>query len=136
MLERRAEGPGAVALLADDIGMPALADLVACAKGCKDERVRRRAAEAAIKLGGPQLIAEEGKPTAEVSDELEEKLRTGRSCKERKVAALELIATGDKRYLPALKQARDRYGGFLGLSQVNGCMLRELNDAIRRLEDK
>ena len=134
MLERRNEGMGAVTLLADDVGMPALADLVACAKGCKDERVRRRAAEAAIKLGGPQLLAEEGKPTVEVSDALEEKLRTGRSCKERKAAALELIATGDKRYVPALKQARDRSGGFLGLQSVNACMTRELNEAIRRLE--
>jgi len=136
MLERRAEGVPAVALLAGDVGKPALADLVACAKGCKDERVRRRAAEAAISLGGPELLAEEGKRTDAVADELEEKLRTGRSCKERKAAALELIATGDKRWLPALKQARDRTGGFLGLQSINACMTRDLNEAIRRLEGK
>ncbi|MGZ3442111.1 MAG: serine/threonine-protein kinase, partial [Polyangia bacterium] len=44
LLDRRNEGAAAVALLADDIGKPALPDLVACAKGCRDERVRRKAA--------------------------------------------------------------------------------------------
>jgi tRNA A-37 threonylcarbamoyl transferase component Bud32/tetratricopeptide (TPR) repeat protein len=134
MLDRRNEGPAAVALLADDIGKPALPDLVACAKGCRDDRVRRKAAEAAIKIGGAKLIADEGKPLDDDAAEAEvlERLRSAKSCRERKAAALELIGTGDKRYLDSLRQARDRRGGFLGLEQANGCMRRDLDAAIRK----
>ncbi len=135
MLDRHNEGPSAVALLADDVGKPALADLVACAKSCRDERTRKKAAEAAIKIGGPKLIAEEGRP-ADDNEELLEKLRSGRTCRERKAAALQLIATGDKRYLDSLRAARDRRGGFLGLEQINVCMRRDLDAAIRKLEEK
>ncbi|MGZ3429262.1 MAG: hypothetical protein ACXVCV_21570, partial [Polyangia bacterium] len=133
-LDRRNEGAAAVALLADDIGKPALPDLVACAKGCRDERVRRKAAEAAIKIGGAKLIADEGKPLDDDAAEAEvlERLRNGKTCRERKAAALELIGTGDKRYLDSLRQARDRRGGFLGLEQANGCMRRDLDAAIRK----
>jgi hypothetical protein len=132
-LERRAEGPEAVTLLAEDFGKPALNDLVACAKGCKDEKVRKRAAEAAIKLGGPALIAEEGKPVDSPSAEVLAKLEHGKSCRDRKSAALKLIDSGDKKWLDALRDARDRRGGFLGLQQINGCMRRELDSAIRKL---
>jgi eukaryotic-like serine/threonine-protein kinase len=137
LLERRNEGPAAVALLADDIGKPALPDLVACAKGCRDERTRKRAAEAAIKIGGPKLIAEEGHAVdddEEAAQQVVERVRTGKTCRERKAAALELIGTGDKRYLDSLRAARDRRSGFFGMQQVNGCMRRELDAAIRKWE--
>ena len=136
MVERRNEGPAAVALLADDIGKPALPELVACAKGCRDDRTRKKAAEAAIKIGGAKLIAEEGKPLDDddAAAEVLERLRSAKSCRERKAAALELIGTGDKRYLDSLRAARDRRGGFLGLEQVNGCMRRDLDAAIRKWE--
>ena len=134
LLDRRAEGPGALALLVDDIGMPALPDIVDCAKTCRDERLRKRAAEAAVKLGGPALVAAETKPAPDEKDELVEKLQKGRSCRDRKGAAAGLIATGNAKYIDALKQARDRRGGFLGLQQVNACMLRDLDAGIRKLE--
>jgi tRNA A-37 threonylcarbamoyl transferase component Bud32/tetratricopeptide (TPR) repeat protein len=137
LLDRRVEGPAALALLADEVGKPALDDLVDCAKTCRDDRVRKKAAEAAIKLGGPELIAKEGKPVEEPKpidgDPRLDKLQKGRSCKERKAAALQLIDSGDARYLEALKAARERRGGFLGLQLVNGCMRRELDAAIRKL---
>jgi serine/threonine-protein kinase len=135
LLDRRNEGPAAVGLLADDVGRPALADLVNCAKSCRDERTRRKAAEAAIKIGGAKLIAEEGTPAGEL-DAVAERLRTGKTCRDRKAAALELIASGDKRWLDSLRAARDRRGGFMGLEQINGCMRRDLEAAIRKLEDK
>ena len=114
---------------------PRSPDLVDCAKTCRDERTRKKAAEAAIKIGGAALMAEEGKPANdEAADEVLERLRCGKSCRERKAAALELIGTGDKRYLDSLRAARDRRGGFLGLEQVNGCMRRDLDAAIRKLE--
>jgi serine/threonine-protein kinase len=135
LVERRGEGLQAVALLAGDVGKPALPDLVACAKSCRDERTRKKAAEAAIRLGGAALVAEEARPL--VGDDKQaavDKLRLGRSCRERKVAALELIATGDKRYLDSLRAARDRRGGFLNLQEINICMKRELDATIRKWE--
>jgi len=137
LLDRRNEGPHAVELLAEDIGKPALADLVDCAKTCRDDRTRKKAAEAAIKIGGAKLIAEEGKPVADddAAAEVLDRLRNGKSCRERKAAALELIGTGDKRYLDSLRAARDRRGGFLGLESANGCMRRELDAAIRKWTD-
>ena len=136
LLDRRNEGAHAVQLLADDVGKPALADLVDCAKTCRDDRVRKKAAEAAIKIGGAKLIADEGKPADddEAAAQVLERLRSGKNCRERKAAALELIGTGDKRYLDSLRAARDRRGGFLGLEQINGCMRRELDAAIRKWE--
>jgi serine/threonine-protein kinase len=136
MLDRKNEGPGAVTLLADDVGKPALADLVACAKTCRDDRVRKKAAEAAIQIGGAQLIAAEGKPVDDDDAEQQvlERLRSGRTCRERKAAALELIGSGDKRYLDSLRAARERRGGFLGLEQINGCMRRDVDAAIRKWE--
>jgi eukaryotic-like serine/threonine-protein kinase len=133
MLDRRVEGAAAVALL-DDIGKPALQELIACAKTCRDERTRRRAAEAAVRIGGPALLAEEAKPATDEKQEALDRLRLGRNCRERKAAALELIATGDKRYVEALRQARDRRGGFFGMSLANYCMRREIDAALRRLD--
>jgi len=63
----------------------------------------------------------------------ERQLRLGRSCKERKAAAQELIGAGDRRYLGALEAARDRRGGFLGLERTNACMQKELEAGIRKL---
>jgi serine/threonine protein kinase len=137
MLDRKSEGPAALILLVDVIGKPALPEVVACAKLCKDDRVRRRAAEAAVQLGGPALLASEAKPAADdEEDAAVEKLRTGKSCRERKQAALKLIAADDKRYLDSLRAARDRRGGFLNLEEINGCMKRDLDAAIRKLESK
>jgi tetratricopeptide (TPR) repeat protein len=134
MLDRRAEGPAALTLLVDTIGKPALPEVVACAKLCKDDHVRRRAAEAAVQLGGPALLAAEGKPLDD--DDTVDKLRNGKTCRERKTAALKLIAADDKSYLDSLRAARERRGGFLGLQEINGCMRRELDAAIRKLESK
>ncbi|HEY1585434.1 MAG TPA: hypothetical protein VGH63_07065, partial [Polyangia bacterium] len=81
------------------------------------------------------LIAAEARPDdVAAADEVSERLRSGKSCRERKAAALELIGTGDKRYLDSLRAARDRRGGFLGLEQINGCMRRDLDAAIRKLD--
>jgi tetratricopeptide (TPR) repeat protein len=135
LLERRSEAGQAIALLADDVGAPALADLVACAKNCRDERTRRRAAEAALKLGGPALLADEAKVAADDGKQSAlDRLHGGRTCRERKAAALEIIATGDHRYLETLVAARERRGGFLGISRINGCMRRELDATIRKWE--
>jgi serine/threonine-protein kinase len=135
LLDRRGEAAAAVTLLAEDVGKPALPDLVACAKGCRDERIRRRAADAVVKLGGASLLPDEARAEAEDPRATAvDKLRVGRTCRERKVAALELIASGDKRYLDSLRAARERRGGFFGVAQINACMRRELDAAIRKWE--
>jgi tRNA A-37 threonylcarbamoyl transferase component Bud32 len=131
-LDRHNEAPDALALLIDEVGAPALPDIVACAKSCKGEPVRKKAAEAAVRLGGPSLVAEQ-KSSDENQDALD-RLDTGRTCKERRAGALVLIYANDAKYLDALKAARERRGGFLGVQHINGCMRRELDSAIRRLE--
>jgi tRNA A-37 threonylcarbamoyl transferase component Bud32/tetratricopeptide (TPR) repeat protein len=133
LLDRRNEGPAAVALLVEDVGKPALPDLAACAKACRDAVVRRRAADAVVKLGGGGLLPADQRAEAEdPHSEAVDKLRSGKSCRERKVAALELIASGDKRYADSLRAARERRGGFFGLDQINGCMRRDLDAALRK----
>jgi hypothetical protein len=87
-----------------------------------------------VQLGGPALLAAEGKPLDD--DDTVDKLRNGKTCRERKTAALKLIAADDKSYLDSLRAARERRGGFLGLQEINGCMRRELDAAIRKLESK
>jgi hypothetical protein len=66
--------------------------------------------------------------------EIIDRLQNGRTCRDRKVAALELIALDDARHLEVLRGARDRRGGWFGLQSANGCMARELDAAIRKLE--
>jgi eukaryotic-like serine/threonine-protein kinase len=66
--------------------------------------------------------------------EIIDRLQNGRTCRERRVAALELIALDDPRYLEVLRGARDRRGGWFGLQSANGCVSRELDAAIRKLE--
>jgi serine/threonine-protein kinase len=133
MLDRRTEGPLAVALLADDVGKPALPDLANCAKSCRDPVARRRAMDAVVKLGGTGLLPEDQRAEAtDPKSDVVDKLRTGKSCRERKAAAIELIGTGDKRYADSLRAARERRGGFLGLEQINACMRRDLDAALRK----
>jgi serine/threonine protein kinase len=136
MLDRRGEvSADAVNLLAGDVGKPALGDLAGCVKSCKDEHTRRLAAAAVTKLGGAALLPDEVRSdAADPRAATLEKLRSGKGCRERRGAALELIASGDKRYLDSLRAARTRRGGFLGIEEINGCMRRDLDGAIRKWE--
>jgi serine/threonine protein kinase len=100
------------------------------------------AAAALLALSLVVIVAVSIRPRGDVttSDKLDEatveKLHGGHTCRERKSAALKLIASDDKRYLDSLRAARDRRGGFLGIEEINGCMRRELDAAIRKLESK
>jgi hypothetical protein len=83
---------------------------------------------------GPETL-----PKEVVTDDraaLVDKLHDARTCKERRAAALALIATNDKRYLETLRAARDRRGGgpFGIFQEPNRCMKRELDAAIGKLE--
>jgi eukaryotic-like serine/threonine-protein kinase len=84
----------------------------------------------------PMAVSADGAVVPAERVDLVDKLYSARSCRERRTAALQLIALDDKRYLESLRAARERKGGFLGLERVNGCMSRELDAAIRRLETK
>ena len=138
LLDRRIEAGRALSLLIDNIGADALPELVRCAKSCKEDRVRKRAVEAALRLGGPDALGPaEVKPAEpETADPLKDavaRLVSGRTCKDRKRAALELIATNEPRYLDALDKARTRRGGFFNAEQINACMRKELDAAIANL---
>ncbi|MCS6913022.1 MAG: serine/threonine-protein kinase [Myxococcales bacterium] len=62
--------------------------------------------------------------------DLLEGLERGRSCQERRSAALALMARGDVQALPALERARRR---ALGRRAPNACMRQELEEAIEQL---
>jgi serine/threonine protein kinase len=81
------------------------------------------------------VMTPDGPVPAERID-LVERVYSGHSCKDRRAAALQLIALDDKRYLETLRAARERQGGWFGVQHVNGCMARELDAAVRRLETK
>ncbi len=133
LLDRHFEGPMALELLAKEIGEPALPEIVECAKLCKEETVRRQAIDAAARLGAPRIT--EGEAAEADSDGAALiKLRSGRSCKERKGAAQVLIDSGDRRFIEPLRAARDRQGGFMGLEDINGCMKRDIDEALRRFD--
>ena len=87
-------------------------------------------------LRSPAMVMTPDGPVPAERVDLLDKLYSGRSCKERRTAALQLIALDDKRYLESLRAARERHGGFFGIQRVNGCMSRELDAAIRHLETK
>jgi hypothetical protein len=61
-------------------------------------------------------------------------LEQGQSCKERREAIPKLRALRDERAIPALKKARGRSGGFLGLESINGCLDKDAKEAIEFLE--
>jgi hypothetical protein len=84
----------------------------------------------------PAMVMTPEGPVPAARADLVEKLYSGRTCKDRRAAALQLIELDDKRYLESLRAARERRGGFMGLERVNGCMKRELDGAIQRLELK
>jgi serine/threonine protein kinase len=92
-----------------------------------------------LTLGIFYLIMRSSSPTGPPSithnyDAEVDRLRSARSCKERRAAAQILIATGERRFLDSLRAARDRRSGFLNLDRSNGCMQRELDQAISHLE--
>lgn len=138
-LDRKAEAAAAIDLLSQALGPRGAEDLQTCAKSCRLESVRKRAQDALdrreTKEDPKDAKDRDTKDEAELSEELDN-LKKGKTCAARKNAALAIIAAKDRRYLAPLKAARDRRGGFLGLESVNGCMQRELDEAIAALRSE
>jgi tRNA A-37 threonylcarbamoyl transferase component Bud32 len=136
LADRRASGAQAVATL-DEIGAWALPELLSCAKSCKDPSLRRRAGEVVTRLGHaadlpepvaqPAPVVERPSGGDDPHQDLLDELQKGRACKDRKRAAVALIATGESRYADPLEKARNRRGGFLGIQKANGCMFKEID---------
>jgi serine/threonine-protein kinase len=61
-------------------------------------------------------------------------LQQGKTCAERREAVPRLRALRDKRAIPALKKARGRSGGFLGLEDINTCLEKDAKEATEFLE--
>ncbi len=113
-------------------GVPRAA-LLARVLACTVAMLLGLAALAVVRKAPAKLAGSATSDAAEVDlSRFERQLKTGRACKDRKAAALELIAAGDRRYLGALEAARDRRGGFLGLERTNACMQKELEAGIRK----
>jgi hypothetical protein len=102
--------------------------LVAQASRGKTPAERARARELAEKL---ELGKQVDWLSSYALDLAEEK-----SCRDRRDAVLALRKLGDPRAIPALKKAKGRSGGFLGLQAVNGCLRSEADEAITFLETK
>jgi hypothetical protein len=116
----------ALDFLGDRVGDPARPYLIEVASRGKRFDARRRA----------RAIAERKGFGGEI-DQLESytlDLQQGPSCAERKAAIAPLRALKDRRAIPALKKARGRDGGFLGLQEINGCLDKEAKEAIEFLE--
>jgi hypothetical protein len=86
-------------------------------------------------------MPDEGTPMpAEVpSPELQlliDQLQKGSSCRKRKDALIGLRQLGDVRSLPALKRARYRASGWMGRTNANSCLVKELRATVKELEEK
>jgi hypothetical protein len=134
LLDQKAFTDDALKLLAGDVGAPALPRLVDCATSCRDLHVRRAAADAVVKLGGASQLPKQSASTDADLARLVDELENAKACKDRRRAATDLRDLGDKRAVDALRRAKERRGGFLGMQRMNGCASREIDDAIRVLE--
>jgi tRNA A-37 threonylcarbamoyl transferase component Bud32/tetratricopeptide (TPR) repeat protein len=130
------ESVAAMALLATDVGGPAVERLADCATSCREMHTRRAAADAVIKLGGAAALPTSARSTDADLGRLVDELDNGKACKDRKRAVLELRDLGDPRAIEPLKRARDRRGGMFGFGRYNGCAVREIDDALRVLGSK
>jgi serine/threonine-protein kinase len=118
---RRARRGLACLELLPHMGAPGLRLLGEQASRQKAAPLRARARDLAAGAGAPDVDL-----VASFTLDLEQ----GATCEERKEAVTHLRALRDKRALAALRKARGRRGGFLGLDTVNACLDREAAEAI------
>jgi serine/threonine-protein kinase len=146
-----AERSVALALWARTAGKGALPVLAEAAQNDRDPTIRLQARQAMERLGaklppasgGPggsgAGIDEAPTPSETLPQELQQlidQLSKGKSCKKRKEAVTALRQMGDVRAIPALKKARFRASGFLGRTNANGCLYKELRATLSELEEK
>jgi tRNA A-37 threonylcarbamoyl transferase component Bud32 len=126
LLDDRHLGDDAFGMMTHDIGLPA-ADTIAQVASTDRRFDRRQAARAACaEIGCTQRI---DRLSSYVLD-----LQQGKTCEERLQAVRHLRDLGDARAVPAVRRARTRRAGFLGLGNANDCLRKEADEAIRSLE--
>jgi hypothetical protein len=129
LLSEPRQADGALDLVIEKIGLPAVDLLEKVANDGADLTRRQRAAAALDEIG-------EGKRVDQVSLSILE-LKKASSCEEKKVIVAKLKDLGDVRALPAIRALRGRSLGPLrfGASDTR-CMKTELPEAIDALEAK
>jgi hypothetical protein len=122
-----AAGRDADAVGAYSRSLPAGADfIVEQASRGKSREARARAREAAAGGGLGDRV--------DLVNSFSLDLVDGKTCRDRREAVPRLRALHDKRAVPALRRARERSGGFLGLARVNACLERDAAEAIEFLQ--
>jgi hypothetical protein len=116
----------ALNVLADNVGLPAVDVLVRVAETGRLPEWRMRAYDALRRLKADEKVDKVAMLTLD--------LKQAKTCPERRDVVVRAKEAADPRLLPILKKERGRRGGFLGLQSANGCMQRELDEAIRALE--
>ena len=123
------QADGALDLIIEKIGLPAVDLLEKVANDGADLTRRQRAAAALEEIG-------EGKRVDQVSLSIFE-LKKATSCEEKKVIVAKLKDLGDVRALPAVRALRGRKLGPLSFGGSDTrCMKTELSEAIAALEEK
>jgi hypothetical protein len=112
--------------VAAKMGSPGHGIVVDVASRHKSRELRQRARGMAETLGVVGKV-----------DQLESyalDLKDGKKCEDRREAIPKLRGLKDKRAIPILKKAKNRGGGWFGLSDVNSCLEAEAEEAIQTLE--
>jgi hypothetical protein len=129
LLSDSRQSEGALDLVIDKIGAPAVDLLEKVANDGTDLTRRQRAAAALDDIG-------EGKRVDQVSLSILE-LKKAQSCEEKKVIVVKLKGLGDARALPALRALRGRNLGPLRFGGADTrCMRKELTEALAAFDDK
>ncbi len=130
-LEDPRHSEAALGMMINAIGLPARDALAGVANEGYDLDRRQRAADALDRMGEGKLV--------DKVELLDLGLRKAESCEERKVIVGKLRDTGDARAIPILKGLRrnavDNFVARLGLGSSNGCLQKELKEALDGLEE-
>jgi serine/threonine-protein kinase len=128
LLDEKAHADAAFTLLCDQIGQPALDDLVRLSTEARTADMRRRAMAAVTRLGSAARL--------DRYRVLSSDLKEAKTCAEKRDAILALKALGDRRAIPELKRMYHARYGFLGRKVAHACVRPELGEALKALEER
>jgi serine/threonine-protein kinase len=128
LLDEKDHAAAAFDLLCDQIGQPALDDLVRLATEARTADMRRRAAAAAVRLGAGGRL--------DRYRVLQADLKAAKTCAEKRAAIAALKDLGDRRAIPDLKRMHGARYGLLRHKVAHACVHAELGDALKSLEER
>ncbi|MBI5477830.1 MAG: protein kinase [Deltaproteobacteria bacterium] len=128
LLDEKDHADAAFDLLCDQIGQPALDDLVRLSTEARTAEMRKRAAAAVTRLGAGARLDRYRVLSAD--------LKTAKTCAEKRDAIAALKALGDRRAIPDLKRMYHARYGFLGRKVAHACVRADLGEALKALEER